>query len=47
MMLYVIANYWPFLAVALAVGVVVGWWYQNPRSADEMTAWLERGPDER
>ena len=45
-MLYVIATYWPFLVVALVAGAMVGWWYQDPRSADEMTAWLERGADE-
>ena len=45
-MLYLIAAYWPFLVAALCVGVAVGWWYQDPRSADDVTAWLERGPDE-
>ena len=45
-MLYVIAAYWPFLLVALTLGALVGWWYQDPRSADDLTAWLERGPDE-
>ncbi len=29
-----------------ALGVVVGWWFQDPRSADDATAWLEQGPDE-
>lgn len=46
-MLYLIAAYWPFVLAALILGIVVGWWYQDPRSADDMTAWLERGPDER
>ena len=45
-MLYVIAAYWPFLIVALIIGAFVGWWYQDPRSADDLTAWLEPGPDE-
>ncbi len=45
-MLYVIATYWPFLLAALAVGVLVGWWNQDPRSGDNVEAWLERGPDE-
>jgi hypothetical protein len=45
-MLYLISEYWPFLLVALGVGVLVGWWYQDPRSADDVTAWLEREADE-
>ena len=45
-MLYLIGAYWPFLLLTLLVGAAVGWWYQDPRSADELTAWLERGPDE-
>ncbi len=45
-MLYVIAAYWPFVLLTLVVGFAVGWWYQDPRRADELTAWLERGPDE-
>jgi hypothetical protein len=44
-MFYVIATYWPFLLVALLIGGLVGWWYQDPRGADDATAWLERGPD--
>ena len=44
-MLYVIATYWPFLLVTLLIGGFVGWWYQDRRSADDVTAWLERGPD--
>jgi hypothetical protein len=46
-MLYLIAAYWPFLLAALLIGIAVGWWSRNPRSVDEMTAWLERGLDER
>jgi hypothetical protein len=44
--LYLIAAYWPFLLVALGAGVAVGWWCQDPRSADDLTAWLERETDE-
>lgn len=44
-MLYVIGAYWPFILIAVLVGLCVGWWYQDPRSADDATAWLERGPD--
>jgi len=32
---------------ALAAGIAAGWWYRDPRSGDEVSAWLERGPDER
>lgn len=46
-MIYVVTTYWPFLLVAFAAGVGVGWWFQDPRSADDATAWLEPGPDER
>ena len=45
-MLYVIAIYWPFLLATLLIGGFIGWWYQDPLSADDVTAWLERGPDE-
>jgi hypothetical protein len=45
-MIYVVVAYWPFLVVALALGAIVGWWYQDPRSADDETAWLEHGADE-
>ena len=45
-MIYLIAEYWPFLIVALGLGVLVGWWNQDPRSADDVTAWLEREADE-
>lgn len=46
-MLYVLTVYWPFLVAALILGMLVGWWFQDPRSADDATAWLEPGPDER
>lgn len=46
-MLYVLTAYWPFLVATLVLGVLVGWWFQDPRSADDATAWLERGPDDR
>jgi hypothetical protein len=29
----------------MALGVIVGWWNQDPRSVDDLTAWLERGGD--
>lgn len=45
-MLYVLSVYWPFLIGALVLGVLVGWWFQDPRSADDATAWLEQGPGE-
>ena len=34
------------IMIAMVLGVVVGWWYQDPRSVDDLTAWLERGADE-
>jgi hypothetical protein len=46
-MLYVIQIYWPFLIVALVLGLCVGWWYQDPRSADDVTLWLEPGSEDR
>ncbi|WP_421723442.1 hypothetical protein [Bauldia sp.] len=46
-MLYLISAYWPFLLAALIVGLAVGWWYQDPRNVDDMTAWLEGGGEER
>ena len=45
-MFYVLATYWPFMLLMLAIGVAVGWWYQDPRSVDDLTACLERGPDD-
>jgi len=45
-MFYLIAAYWPFLLVTLVIGVAIGWWYQDTRSADDLTAWLEHGPDD-
>jgi hypothetical protein len=45
-MVYLFEAYWPFILIALGVGVAVGWWFQDPRSADDATVWLERGPDE-
>ncbi|WP_156911771.1 hypothetical protein [Kaistia adipata] len=30
-MAYVIVNYWPFLAVAAGLGVLVGWWATGSR----------------
>jgi hypothetical protein len=45
-MIFLFLTYWPFLILALLLGVVVGWWYQDPRSADDVDAWLEPGADE-
>jgi hypothetical protein len=45
-MFYLIAAYWPFLLVTLVIGAAVGWWNQDTHSVDDLTAWLERGPDE-
>ena len=45
-MLFLIEAYWPFLVIALLIGAAAGWWYQDPRSADDETAWLEPGEDE-
>ncbi len=44
-MLYLVSIYWPFMVVALVLGALVGWWYQDPRAADDATAWLESEPD--
>ncbi len=46
-MLYVLIAYWPFFVASLVLGVLVGWWFQDPRSADDATAWLEPGTDDR
>ena len=45
-MLYGIEIYWPFLAVALFLGLCVGWWFEDARSADDMTVWLEPGRED-
>ena len=45
-MAYLVGAYWPFLLVAFLIGIAVGWWYQDARSVDDVTAWLERGPEE-
>jgi len=45
-MIYVIANYWPFMLLALAAGIAVGWWNRDRQPVDDVTAWLERGPEE-
>ena len=34
-MSYVIAFYWPYIAVALGLGVLVGWWAECRRVLDE------------
>ena len=45
-MLYVIEAYWPFLLVMALIGACIGWWYQDARAVDDLTAWLEREPDD-
>ena len=45
-MLYLIGAYWPFLLASLAAGIAAGWWYCDPRSADEVSAWLDPGTGE-
>ena len=45
-MLYLVAAYWPFMISVLFIGIAVGWWSQDPHSVDDLTAWLERRPDE-
>jgi len=29
-MIYVLAQYWPFMIVAFLAGIPVGWWFRNP-----------------
>ena len=45
-MIYVVGQYWLFLLLAAVAGIGVGWWFQSPRSVDQVTAWLERGTEE-
>jgi len=45
-MAYIFSAYWPFMIGVLVAGIAVGWWSQDPHSVDDLTAWLERGPDE-
>jgi hypothetical protein len=45
-MLYVVEMYWPYLVAAVVLGICVGWWFQDSRSADDMTVWLEPGRDD-
>jgi hypothetical protein len=43
-MAYLLGIYWPFVLLALAVGVAVGWWNRDRRDVvDDVTAWLEDG----
>ena len=47
-MAYLLGIYWPFVLLALAVGVAVGWWNRDRRDVvDDVTAWLEDGQVER
>ncbi|MBB5751186.1 hypothetical protein [Prosthecomicrobium pneumaticum] len=34
-MTYVLAFYWPYMAVALGLGVVIGWWTEGRREIGE------------
>jgi hypothetical protein len=45
-MLDMLVIYWPYLLIALLAGICVGWWSRDPRSVDDVTAWLQRGSDE-
>jgi hypothetical protein len=36
---YIAVAYWPFLAAAVAIGILVGWWAEATRHAD-LEAWL-------
>jgi hypothetical protein len=45
-MIYAFEMYWPYLIVAVGLGACVGWWFQDQRSADDMTVWLEPGRED-
>lgn len=42
-MAYVIVNYWPFLAAAAGVGLVVGWWATGSRHGDDRVRAARKG----
>lgn len=47
-MAYLLGIYWPFILLALLVGVAAGWWNRDRRGVvDDVTAWLEDGTVER
>ena len=47
-MAYLLVTYWPYLLLALAFGVALGWWNRDRRGAvDHVAAWLEDGSGER
>ncbi len=47
-MAYLLATYWPFILLALGLGIAAGWWNRDRSDVvDDVTAWLEDGPVER
>ena len=47
-MAYLLATYWPFIVLALGLGIAAGWWNRDRSDVvDDVTAWLEDGPAER
>lgn len=48
-MTYLLVNYWPYVILAVLLGMAVGWWNRDRREAgvDHVTAWLEDDPVER
>jgi hypothetical protein len=45
-MAYLLGTYWPFMVLALLIGIALGWWNRDRRGVDHVTAWLEDGPRE-
>jgi len=43
---YLLGTYWPFVVLAFAIGIALGWWNRHRRGVDHVTAWLEQGPGE-
>ena len=43
---YVALAYWPYLAGAFAIGILVGWWSERARHGD-LDTWLEHEREER
>ena len=43
---YIALAYWPFLAAAVAIGVLIGWWAEAARHAD-IEAWLAHEREKR
>lgn len=44
-LLYLLVAYWPYVALTLAVGVLVGWWTEATRATGE-AGWLQGARDE-